>query len=210
MTEEPEGPGIRAATRRGSPATIPMTALYLIALASCIARQAEAASTRTEMVRMRDGVRLATDIYLPSPDATGLPAILIRTPYGRTRYNREYGSWARWGYAVAIQDLRGRFDSEGGALAFVDDAWGERQDGADTIAWLANQPFSNGRIGTVGASAMGITQNLLAPAAPDALSCQYILVAASNLYLHSAYPGGVFAKDLAEGWLRGNKYDESL
>jgi len=70
--------------------------------------------------------------------------ILIRTPYGRTRYNGEYGSWARWGYAIAIQDLRGRFDSEGRAIAFVDDGWGERQDGAATIAWLARQPFSNG------------------------------------------------------------------
>ncbi len=167
--------------------------------------------TLTFRVPMRDGVHLATDIYLPAPDAAPLPVLLIRTPYNRTRYNNEFGAWAgRWNYAVAVQDVRGKFDSEGKAMAFLDDGWGERQDGVDTIRWLRRQKFCNGKVGTVGASAMGIAQQMLAPAAPEGLACQYILVAAASLYHHAAYPGGVFRKSMNEEWLRGNGYETSL
>jgi len=164
----------------------------------------------TAHVPMRDGVRLATDIYLPPGNESARPVILIRTPYGRGNYNREYGSWRRWGYAIAIQDTRRRTASGEEALAFVDDGWGERQDGADTVRWLSRQSFCNGKVGTVGASAMGITQYMLAPAAPDNLVCQYILVGAASLYHHASYWGGEFRKNLVEEWLRGNGYERSL
>ncbi len=166
--------------------------------------------TFTDHVPMRDGIRLATDVYLPAPAARDLPAILIRTPYGRQRYNREYGTWKQWGYAVAVQDTRRRTAAGAEALAFLDDGWGENQDGADTVTWLTRQAFSNGTVGTTGASAMGITQYLLAPAAPDSLRCQYILVAAPSLYHHAAYPGGQLRKSMAEEWLRGNRFEQSL
>jgi predicted acyl esterase len=171
---------------------------------------AEGPSVETLMVPMRDGVRLATDVYTPSPGATGLPCLLVRTPYGRTRYAQEFGSMARWGYAVAIQDLRGRFDSEGKAMAFDSDGWGREQDGYDTVEWLARQQFCNGRVGTLGASAMGITQVLLAPTAPPHLVCQHISVAPGSLYHHAAYVGGVLRKDQVENYLRGQAHPDAL
>lgn len=186
----------------------PLCALLLVLISA--ARAGDTGPTFTAHVPMRDGVELATDIYLPAPDGPALPAILIRTPYGRERYEREYGSWTRWGYAVAIQDTRRRSPAGEEALAFVDDGWGANQDGADTVSWLSRQGFCNGSIGTMGASAMGITQYLLAPAAPDNLVCQYILVGASSLYHHAAYPGGQLAKSMVEEWLRGNRYDASV
>ena len=189
----------------------PLIAAFLL-LPWCPGRcsAADPVPQQTESVAMRDGVRLATDIYLPSPDAKGLPCILMRTPYGRTRYNRETGSMAQWGYAVAIQDTRGRFDSQGKAMAFQSDGWGERQDGYDTVEWLARQPFCNGRVATVGASAMGITQNLMAPAAPPSLVCQYILVAPASLYHEASYAGGVLRKKQVEDYLRGQAHPDAL
>jgi len=183
--------------------------LLLVGINADIALGEQVVPTRTVMVPMRDGVRLATDIYLPSPEAKNLPAILIQTPYGRGNYANEWGARARkWGYAVVVQDMRGRGDSEGTPLVFLDSGWGERRDGYDTVEWVARQDFCNGKVGTVGASAMGITQNMLAPAAPPHLVCQYILVAASSLYHHAAYYGGEFRKCLAEGWLEDNKFPE--
>lgn len=167
-------------------------------------------ATRVVRIPMRDGVELATDIYLPDAEASGLPCILIRTPYGRTRYDREFGSMARWGYAVAIQDTRGRFDSDGVPMAFQDDGWRERQDGRDTVEWLARQPFTNGRIGTLGASAMGITQLQLAPTRALGLTCQYVLVAAADLYHHATYQGGVLREHLVEEWLKGHAHPDAL
>jgi hypothetical protein len=165
--------------------------------------------TRTVTIPMRDGIALATDIYLPTPDSKRLPTILIQTPYGKGNYNREWGARAAaWSYAVAIQDMRGRGASGGKAMAFVDSGWGERRDGYDTVEWLAQQDFCNGKIGTVGASAMGIAQTMMAPAAPDHLVCQYIQVGAASLYHHGSYHGGVLRKALVEGWLRDNRFPE--
>jgi len=184
-----------------------LSALCVAGVASPLA--AESVVTR-HMIPMRDGVHLATDVYLPSKDAKNLPCILMRTPYGRTKYNHETGSMAEWGYAVAIQDTRGRFDSEGKAMAFLTDGWGKLQDGYDTVEWLAAQDFCNGRVGTVGASAMGITQQMLAPAAPPHLQCQYILVAPACHYDEACYPGGVFRKKQVEDWLRGHAHPDAL
>ncbi len=189
-------------------ATSTIVTHLLLASVSAITADVAAAppAVDTYRVPMRDGVRLATDVYLPSPDAKGLPCILVRTPYGRTQYGEENGSWARWGFAVAIQDTRGRFDSEGKGMAFESDGWGDLRDGHDTVEWLAKQPFCNGRIGTVGASAMGITQLLLAPTRPAALRCQYVLVAAASQYHHAAYQGGALRKSQVERWLQGNGF----
>ncbi len=156
---------------------------------------------------MSDGTRLATDVYLPKTGGPQWPVRLIRTPYGRVRYNREYGPKAERGYAVVIQDMRGRFDSEGRDLAFVDCGWGHNPDGVDTIKWILAQPWCNGKIGTEGASAMGITQCMLAPADPPGLVAQYILVTAPSLYHHGSYVQGAFRAALTIGWLTDGGFD---
>jgi uncharacterized protein len=161
----------------------------------------------TMMVPMADGIKLATDVYLPKEGGPAWPVRLIRTPYGRVRYNREYGSKAKRGYAMVLQDMRGRFDSEGKDLAFIDCGWGRHQDGVDTIKWILSQPWCDGKIGTEGASAMGITQYMLAPARPPGLVAQYILVAAPSIYQYAAYVDGGLRAVLVVGWLTDGHFD---
>jgi len=159
---------------------------------------------QTLMVPMSDGVKLATDIHLP-PGEGPWPTILMRTPYDRTRGGPAAVA-AMLGYAGVIQDMRGRFGSEGENLPFIGCGWVDHADGADTIAWIRKQPWSNGKIGTFGASAGGITQNLMAAAAPEGLVAQYIVVAAANLYTDAAYTGGALRKEQAENWTSGHKF----
>lgn len=155
----------------------------------------------TVMIPMRDGVELPTDLYLPSPQARGLPCILIRSPAGRDVYWKEFAKLAKEGYVVAIQETRSALDKEGKTFPFISDGWGKLQDGYDTVEWLAHSPYTNGKIGTWGASALGITQLLMAPTNPPHLKCQYILVAAASLYHHGIFPNGQLLKSQAEGWL---------
>ncbi len=123
-------------------------------------------------VRMRDGVRLSTDLYFPAGVTGRMPVVLIRTPYNKNLFRPErsagYYSWqggdvrvqlfAGQGYIVAVQDIRGRFESEGEYRVGTN----ERNDGSDTIDWLAAQPWSTGRIGTYGCSYLGENQLQLA------------------------------------------------
>ncbi len=164
------------------------------------------ASADTAMVAMRDGTHLATDFHLPGTGGPQYPVILIRSVYGRSGSAAE-GIAKRFtgqGYGLVIQDTRGRGDSEGKDMAFRDDGWGELQDGADTVAWVKKQPWCNGKIGTWGMSALGITQVMMAGATKD-ITCQSIVVAASNFYDQVSYQGGVFRKSLCEGWLSAQK-----
>ena len=160
------------------------------------------------MIPMRDGTKLATDVYMPAKAELPLPAILIRTPYGKNQFGQFAVQARQHGYALAAQDMRGRFQSEGSdALVFQNDGWGERRDGHDTIGWIAEQPWCNGKLATWGASAMGISQNMLAPGAPAALKAQNVAVAFSDMYAQAAYQGGAFRRALVEGWLGDNKFD---
>jgi uncharacterized protein len=160
------------------------------------------APTATIKIPMRDGQELTTDIYLPSPESKNLPCILLRGPGGRHSSTATlYASLAKEGYVVAIQDTRSAGDPEGKTLPFYSDGWGKQQDGYDTVQWLAAQPLTNGKIGTLGISHMGITQLLMAPTAPPALKCQYISVAAASLYHHALFPQGKLLKNQVEGWL---------
>ncbi len=157
----------------------------------------------TLMVTMRDGIRLATDVYL-SETPGKWPTILIRSPYGKNVDPDEeaiFGFLTLLGYAVVTQDTRGRFASEGIDSLFLDDGWGAKQDGYDTVEWVAAQSWSNGKVGTFGASALGITQYMLAGSAPPHLVCQFVAVGATDMYAQAAYPGGVFLKNLVEKWL---------
>src|SRR5262245_34698427 len=159
----------------------------------------------THMVAMGDGVKLATDVYLPGEGTGKYPVIVARTPY-----NKNLGASAmaanstKRGYAYVIQDLRGRFKSEGHhAVIFGNDGLGEHQDGPDTLKWIAEQPWCNGKIASWGASALGITQNMAAPGAPDQLKAQFVSVAFSDFYSQAAYQGGAFRTQLLERWLQG-------
>ncbi|MDH3305972.1 MAG: CocE/NonD family hydrolase [Acidimicrobiia bacterium] len=109
---------------------------------------------------MRDSVNLSADVYLP--ETTGaFPTILLRNPYESSLdVHIEWAVWwARRGYAVAVQDCRGRFQSKGEFYAYMDDG----RDGHDTLEWIANQPWSNGRIGMSGRSYGGLVQWQAAP-----------------------------------------------
>jgi predicted acyl esterase len=154
------------------------------------------------MVSMRDGAKLATDVYLPPEGEPPYPVILMRTPYGRGGARGDAQRFCRRGYVMVSQDIRGRGKSEGHhAIIFHNGGWGKRRDGHDTLQWIASQPWCNGKVATMGGSAVGITQNMLAPDAPEVLKGQSVLVAFSDMYSQAAYQGGVWRKSLLEGWL---------
>jgi len=150
-----------------------------------------------QMVEMRDGVKLATSIYLPEGDGPW-PVVLVRTPYGKGTQATGHAGWTKRGFALVTQDCRGRFKSEGQYRPFMDD----HLDGFDTVEWAAKQSWSNGKIGMFGASAMGITANLAAMTAPPHLTAIFVMVARSSVYHQSAFNGGVFRKELNEIWLQ--------
>ncbi len=139
------------------------------------------------VMKTRDGVKLAADIYFPAVDgrrAEGrFPVILERTPYDKTAPGQATkGSYyARRGYVCAIQDVRGRFQSEGEWYAFAKEA----PDGYDAVEWFGTQPWSNGKVGTMGDSYAGSDQAALATLAPPHLSTMIVAVGASN-YFHSS------------------------
>ncbi len=157
----------------------------------------------TCQVPMRDGTKLATSVYVPEGEGKW-PAILVRTPYGRKNLDAMAAEATKRMFIFVIQDVRGRGDSEGHhAIVFQNDGWGERQDGYDTVEWVAIQPWCNGRIGTWGGSALGITQAMMAPSRPPHLVCQHITMAASNLYSQVAYVGGAWRTEAIQAWLEG-------
>jgi hypothetical protein len=164
------------------------------------------ASSETVMVPMKDGTKLATDVMLPPSGGPAFPVVLVRTVYNKSQGAMVAPLFNGMGMALVIQDTRGRFASEGKDMVFADDGWGENQDGADTVAWVKQQPWCNGKIGTWGMSALGITQIQMAPATKD-VAAQAVIVASSKFYGQTAYQGGVFMKSLAEKWIQGQKSD---
>ena len=135
------------------------------------------------MVEMRDGVELATDIYRPADPDTGepiddpKPVLLDRTPYGKRGRMERHGEWfAERGYVVAIQDCRGRFNSGGDYYIFVN----EPEDGYDTVEWLADQPYCDEQVGTIGTSYGAWVQNALATQDPPHLEAMFINQGAAN------------------------------
>ena len=180
---------------------VALLALLLYAsAASAFLENKTTLGTRTfHKVPMTDGTLLATDVYLPDGEGP-FPVVLVRSTYSR---NQGMNSYIKKGMAAVVQDIRGMGGSEGEAHVFYYDGWRPGiTDGADTVAWIKAQPWCNGKIGTVGGSALGMTQMMLAPATQD-VQAQYIQVAPSNFYTDVVYVGGVFRKNLVEGWLAG-------
>ncbi len=155
----------------------------------------------THMLAMKDGARLATDVYLPQGPGPW-PVVLVRTTYDKNENHRGL-ELTDAGFAAVVQDCRGTHGSEGVFHGFMDDGWGENKDGYETVQWILQQPWCNGRIATTGGSALGITQNMLAGSVPPGLTCQYVVVAASDLYSQGLFHQGAFRKRLAEGWMAG-------
>ena len=129
-----------------------------------------------ERAPMHDGVTLATDIYLPAgadgrQAGEAFPAVLIRMPYGIREpyaYMPAVGRyWARRGYACAVQDVRGKYCSEGEWDPFMNEA----DDGYDAVDWVAKQAWCNGRVGMTGESYFGFTQWAAAASRHPALRC---------------------------------------
>jgi predicted acyl esterase len=154
------------------------------------------------MVPMIDGVELATDLYLPAGEGK-FPAVLMITPYGRSGAKDLASKLVKNGYAVLSQDMRGRGDSGGSNVPiFHSNGWEKPHDGHTTVRWIEKQPWFDGKLATWGGSAVGITQNLLAPGAPDSLHAQFVEVGSSNLYAQCFFQGGAFRKFMIEGWLK--------
>lgn len=134
-------------------------------------------------IETRDGTPLATDIYRPADPETHepldepRPVLLDRTPYDRTGGRLRHGEWyASRGYVIAIQDVRGRFDSGGKFYINVNEA----EDGADTVEWLASQPYCDGRVATLGTSYGAWVQNALATQDPEGLAAMFVNMGAAN------------------------------
>lgn len=145
--------------------------------------------------RMRDGVILRADVY--RPDATEpLPALLARTPYGKGFANPAFALLAaERGYAVVLQDTRGRWASEGTGYPMLY----EREDGYDTVQWVARQAWCNGRVGMYGASYVGYTQWAAAVAQPPALRAIIPAMAVREPYVYG-YTGGALLLGLQVSW----------
>ena len=150
-------------------------------------------------VPMRDGVTLYADIYRPE-GAGPFPVLLQRTPYDKgnplSMTSLDPMKSARNGYAVMIQDTRGRYNSEGEFYCFRD----EINDGYDTVEWAAAQSWSTGKVGMYGASYVGATQWLAALSKPPHLAAIIPNVTASNYHEGWTYQGGAFELGFNVSW----------
>lgn len=149
--------------------------------------------------RLSDGVTLISDHYYPAGDGPR-PTLLMRQPYGRDIASTvvyAHPIWfARHGYHVAIQDVRGRGGSDGEFYPFRN----EGRDGAETIAWLLKHPASNGRVGMYGFSYQGATQLLAAVEQPEGLQCIAPHMTATDLYHGWFYHQGALRLNSSLGW----------
>jgi len=130
------------------------------------------------------------------------PALFGRSPYEKALLTGAGQDGARRGYAIVIQNTRGRLGSEGDNLPFEADGWDGKWDGYDTVEWIVHQTWCNGKIGTFGGSAGAITQLLLAGSGNTNVISQHLTVGGPSLYFDVVYGGGILRKALVEDWLR--------
>jgi uncharacterized protein len=149
-------------------------------------------------VKMRDGVTLRADIYRPNSNGK-FSVLLQRTPYNKDGDVGFGLKAAARGYVVIIQDVRGRYASEGEWYTFKH----EPNDGYDTVEWAAALPYSDGRVGMFGGSYVGATQMLAAIARPPHLAGICPFVTGSNYHSNWTYQGGAFQQWFNESWTSG-------
>ena len=185
------------------------------------------------MVPMRDGINLATDLYFPAKDGRALPGpwptVLERRPYNKSRFfaNAPDGNdYARNGYVMVVQDVRGRDHSEGVFAAYPQ----EGPDGLDTFTWVTEQPWYNGQIVVTGSSYLASTAQAILVQNPPGLAAAAIRVGPGNYHEDGAWRGGAFllshnvnyvlglaaggheaaAKPRVEAALRGNRLEHAF
>ena len=177
----------------------------IVALATSSAHALEILKSR--MVPMRDGIHLSTDIYFNGENDKPRPTILIRTVYNKNSafdWNPVWKALVAQGYAIAIQDIRGRYESEGKYTV----ARGRREDGEDTLDWITRQPWSNGKVGLSGCSYLGEAQVVLQTTQHAALVVGQPQSAASGYYrpgrAWQSFSGGAFELGQTAGWFASN------
>ncbi|MHA1985521.1 MAG: CocE/NonD family hydrolase [Promethearchaeota archaeon] len=159
----------------------------------------------TYKIEMRDGTRLATDVYIaPGSFETPKPVILIRTPYGKNGMGTYRTFYSTQDYHLVIQDLRGTHDSDGAGefILFIKDY----HDGVDTINWILDQTWCNGKIASAGPSALCINQYFYAGMAPEGLVAQQLWFGTPELYDHAIYQGS-YHKSSVETWIQSTAPD---
>jgi predicted acyl esterase len=167
-----------------------------------------------ETMTLRDGVKLAANVFKPAGKGPW-PVVLSRTPYlkdgrkseqvpdPRAAMAKQAKRYTDAGYVFVLQDVRGKGRSQGFYSAFETDI----EDGFDAVEWAGTQPWSNGDVGMTGGSALGITANSAALAAPPHLKAAYVVVAPADRLSYS-YPGGVLKEKDTIGWLSGQGVPE--
>ena len=146
-------------------------------------------------MKTRDGVTLRADIYRPSGDGA-YPVLLTRTPYNKDNVASFGQKGALRGFIVVVQDVRGRYASEGEWYPFKH----EVEDGYDTVEWAAALPHANGKVGMFSGSYVGATQMLAAIGHPPHLAGICPVVTASNYHENWTYQGGAFEQWFNESW----------
>jgi uncharacterized protein len=182
--------------------TIAFASLTISAVPASTAEPLAVTVERSVAVKMRDGTVLRADIYRPKTDGT-FPVLLERTPYDKNGSSGFGLKTAANGYVVIVQDVRGRYTSEGEWYPFKH----ESDDGFDTVEWAASLPYSDGRVGMFGGSYVGATQMLAAIAQPPHLAGICPIVTASNYHDGWTYQGGAFEQWFNESWTSGLAQD---
>ncbi len=180
-----------------------MRILSIILTLSAVAAAAAAPIEKQTHVRvpMRDGVHLCTNIYRPAGEGR-YPAILVRTPYNKgSDMMPSQQAFVDHGYAYVVQDVRGRYHSEGVFESYFQ----ETPDGSDTINWIARQPWSNGKVGMLGGSYLGIAQWRAALSGNPHLKAIFPVVSGDDEYRDRYYsPGGVIKLGHRLLWMSEN------
>jgi len=153
-------------------------------------------------MKTRDGVTLRADIYWPAGEGK-YPTLLQRTPYNKSNTTDFASQAAIRGYLVVVQDVRGRYTSDGEWYPFKH----ETEDGYDAVEWAAALPQSNGKVGMFGGSYVGATQMLAAIGHPPHLAGICPVVTASNYHENWTYQGGAFEQWFNESWTSGLAQD---
>jgi uncharacterized protein len=181
---------------------IPFLIVFVVCCGCLVAAQKPDTAFRNVFVPMRDGVHLSANVFLPAEPGPR-PTILVRTPYGkRTGLVPNYQAFVDHGYAVVVEDVRGRYDSEG----VFDPLTQEPRDGDDTIDWIVRQAWSDGKVGMIGGSYLGIAQWKAALAENPHLKAIFPVVSGDDDYRDRFYStGGAVKLGHRLEWLAENR-----